>query len=102
MNKRFIKKLIIVSLFEWCASFLFSDCTSKYDCTTWSGANDIDNEGVFIWEHSGLPVSYTNWDDSNPDNINNPSNPIDCVDLFYNGEWNDRPCTILAAFVCEK
>ena len=102
MNKRFNEKLIIVSLFELCSSFLFSDCTSKYDCTTWSGANDIDTEGVFIWEHSGLPVSYTNWDDSNPDNINDPSNPIDCVDLFYNGEWNDRPCTILAAFVCEK
>ena len=78
------------------------DCTNKYECTTWCGANDIDNEGVFIWEHSGSPVTYTNWDSANPDNPTVPSKPIDCVDLFYNGEWNDRPCTILAAFVCEK
>nr|XP_022310935.1 perlucin-like protein [Crassostrea virginica] len=88
----------------WITQTLLKDvyCTNKYECTTWCGANDVDNEGVFIWEHSGSPVTYKKWDGANPDNPSAPSKPIDCVDLFYNGEWNDRPCAFLAAFVCEK
>ena len=89
-------------LISQCYSFLFSDCFDKYDCTTWSGANDRNTEGVFIWEHSGSPAIFTNWERTNPNNYQDPLEAKDSVDIFYDGEWNDRPCDMLAAFVCEK
>lgn len=82
--------------------FLPLDCTDKYDCTTWTGGNDIQTEGDFIWGASNTPFSYTNWDSINPDNSYDLSKPIDCVDMFYDGQWNDRPCDFQASFICER
>ncbi len=35
---------------------------------TWTGANDIQLEGNFVWESSGLPVTYFNWLGGEPNN----------------------------------
>ena len=78
---------------------LLSGCSSHiYQCTTWTGANDKQTEGVFLWENSGEMVTYTNWAPGNPDALE----MADCVDLFYTGEWNDRPCGYRNGFICEK
>lgn len=82
--------------------FLPLDCTDKYGCTTWTGGNDIQTEGDFIWGASNTPFSYTNWDSNNPDNSYDLSKPIDCVDMFYDGQWNDRPCDFQASLYLRK
>lgn len=79
-----------------------SDCTDKYGCTTWTGGNDIQTEGNFIWETSNTPFDYTNWDYKNTDNHYDLNKPVDCVDMFYDGQWNDRPCNFQASFICER
>lgn len=45
---------------------------------------------------------YVNWDGINPDNKDAINKPIDCVDMFYDGRWNDRPCYFQASFICER
>ncbi|XP_062566842.1 perlucin-like protein [Saccostrea cucullata] len=73
-------------------------CSNIYDCTTWIGGNDKATNGVYIWETSGLPVTYTNWIPGNPNN----EVIKDCMDIFYTGLWNDRPCTRQEGYICEK
>lgn len=82
--------------------YLFVDCTDKYDCTSWIGGNDIETEGQFVWGHSITPFTFTNWEPENPDDKNYQIKIRDCVDIFYDGQWNDRPCDFLANFICEK
>lgn len=82
--------------------YLFVDCTDKYDCTSWIGGNDIETEGQFVWGHSKTPFTYMNWDPDNPNDYEHEIKIRDCVDIFYNGQWNDRLCDALANFICEK
>lgn len=89
---------------HWVTSTLLKDvyCINEYFCTTWTGGNDIETEGVFVWGYSGTPVTFTNWDAWNPDDMHNPSEEIDCVEMFYTGQWNDKPCDSATSFICEK
>lgn len=89
---------------HWVTSTLLKDvyCSNEYFCTTWTGGNDIETEGVFVWGYSGTPVTFTNWDASNPDDWTNPLVEIDCVEMFYTGQWNDKPCDSATSFICEK
>ncbi|XP_061190434.1 aggrecan core protein-like [Saccostrea echinata] len=77
-------------------------CTDPYNCATWTGGNDRATEGVYVWEHSNTAIGFTNWDNINPDNYYAPNQEVDCIDMFYNGEWNDRPCAYLNGFLCER
>ena len=81
---------------------MLSGCENKYDCTTWTGANDIQTEKEFVWGNSFVKVNYSNWSPGNPDHRNINGKLKECVDMFYNGQWNDRPCDHLNAFICEK
>ena len=74
------------------------------------GANDIDVEGEFKWDHSGRNVSgniYTNWV-----NLYNEPNDYggieDCVVLSIDGafnigpaKWFDIPCEGPRKVICE-
>lgn len=55
------------------------------------GANDLDQEGNFIWEATGelLSNGYTNWAAGEPSNGNGNE---DCVYYIRNGQWNDCNC----------
>ena len=56
----------------------------------WIGANDIGNEGSFVWAEPPAPVNYTNWDAGQPDNAYGVEN---CVHMWLgDGKWNDLPC----------
>ncbi|XP_062578181.1 collectin-12-like, partial [Saccostrea cucullata] len=77
-------------------------CTDPYDCTSWIGGNDKEKEGVFVWEHSKTAIGFTNWGGMNPDNYVVPHKALDCIDMAYNGKWNDRPCNFLNVFLCER
>ena len=48
------------------------------------GFNDEDVEGTFVWVN-GEPVTYTNWNDGEPNNAGGE----DYAELYSNGGWND-------------
>jgi len=71
------------------------------------GLSDIIEESRFEWT-DGSPVTYTNWDDGEPNNEYHGGYE-DCVVLWLgywqeNSEflWNDYPCHYLESFVCKK
>lgn len=80
--------------------FFVGDCpTSLYkNCTAWTGGNDLDIEGKYVWDNSNTSFVFTNWYKFVPSN----GDIRDCIDIFKNGEWNDRPCSHLNHFICEK
>ncbi|XP_052695391.1 collectin-12-like [Crassostrea angulata] len=67
-------------------------------CTAWTGLNDRHIEGHYVWDHSNTSMVFTNWYKFVP----SKGDARDCVDILRNGEWNDRPCSFLNAFICEK
>ena len=67
---------------------------------TWTGANDIQSEGSFVWESSGLPLTYFNWLGGEP---NNSGGDEGCVHLRVAdaGQWNDEDCILPWPTMCE-
>lgn len=78
-----------------------SDCADPYACGTWTGGNDMSVEDSFVWRGSNAAFTFTNWYGSNPDDAST-TEKLDCVEIFYLGSWNDRPCPDLKPFICEK
>lgn len=67
---------------------------------TWIGLNDLETEGAMRWEGSVELGSYRNWASEQPDDFDGTE---DCVELLADGRgWNDRPCTDLRGYVCER
>jgi hypothetical protein len=61
------------------------------DIRYWIGFNDAAAEGAWVWS-SGEPVTYTNWDDFEPNNMAPPPWGEDYAVLNWNfatGGWND-------------
>ena len=78
--------------------FLFEILKGVGGDNFFTGANDIDEEGVWTYWHSGKPVTYVNWASGQPDNYKNE----DCMEInFELNAFNDRHCTANAKFVCE-
>ena len=73
------------------------------DCTAWTGLNDLDIEGRYIWDHSNASLTFTNWHPKEP-SLSKPEQALsrDCIDILRGGVWNDRPCTHLNWVICEK
>ncbi|XP_033726001.1 C-type mannose receptor 2-like [Pecten maximus] len=65
----------------------------------WTGANDLETEGVFVWEDNGVPVSYTDWEENNPNNYHNKQH---CVRFKESESWNDLYCYRLYAYACQR
>ena len=86
-------------------TFFSENCSkSRFeDCTAWNGLNDLDIEGTFIWDHSNASLSFTNWHTGEPSVAAPAQAPTrDCGDIFKGGTWNDRTCSHLNWFICEK
>ena len=65
----------------------------------WLGANDIQSEGNFVWESSGVPMTYSNWGINEP---NNAGGDEGCIHFYGNGLWNDNNCQkLLLPTMCE-
>ena len=74
----------------------------------WIGANDKDSEGNFTWV-SGKPLTYTNWDQDQPDDINANvgTASADCAQYYFrfveqSFAWFDRTCDTRLKSICEN
>ncbi|CAG2186837.1 unnamed protein product [Mytilus edulis] len=67
----------------------------------WIGANDIDQEGTWRWIYDKTTVEFTNWSKEEPNNYNGNEN---CADMAKRRsyKWNDRSCTSLLRYICER
>jgi hypothetical protein len=78
----------------------------------WNGGNDIATDDTWVWyddtnfwqgRANGAPVGglYTRWRAGEPNNGNGIE---DCATVDDNvaGTWDDRPCTQVHRFVCER
>lgn len=67
------------------------------------GGTDTENEGVWKWVN-GKTITYTNWNDSQPDNAGNEDNMWIYADSSKDNfcKWNDYPGTDWnIGFICE-
>ncbi|KAL1780483.1 pulmonary surfactant-associated protein D [Sigmodon hispidus] len=58
---------------------------------------DVDTEGKFTYP-TGEPLVYSNWAPGEPNNNGGAEN---CVEIFTNGQWNDKVCGEQRLVVCE-
>ncbi|XP_048195112.1 pulmonary surfactant-associated protein D [Perognathus longimembris pacificus] len=58
---------------------------------------DNDTEGKFTYP-TGEPLVYSNWAPGEPNNNGGSEN---CVEIFTNGQWNDKTCGEERLVVCE-
>nr|XP_022312036.1 C-type lectin domain family 17, member A-like [Crassostrea virginica] len=80
------------------------NCGSNiFNCAAWTGLNDLDIEGRYIWDHSNASLTLTNWHPKEP-SLSKPEQALnrDCIDILGGGGLNDRPCTHLNWVICEK
>ena len=65
----------------------------------WLGATDTSTEGSFIWTTSGLPLTFTDWFDFEP----NGGTVENCIGLYevQAGLWIDLPCEDAKRGICE-
>jgi len=67
------------------------DAVDDVDKNYWIGLTDIDDEGRFTWLSDDSEVGYNNWNNGEPNNLNDE----DCVHLRkgVSFEWNDSKCS---------
>ena len=64
----------------------------------WLGANDLVQEGTYVWEGSGLVMTYSKWAAGEP----NGGTSEDCVHMWGNvATWNDGNCDWAIFAMCE-
>ena len=66
----------------------------------WLGGNDIEQNGVFVWD-SGSDFIFDNWDDGQP---SDQLDKVDCMRSRGTGtwKWHDRDCGVPFKSICEK
>ena len=65
----------------------------------WLGVNDLAEEDVWVSEHDGRPVTFTNW---NWDEPNNDWGKEHCVSMVEGGKWNDIDCMGRQRGLCQR
>lgn len=88
----------ICSISDRCTSYFLNEA-----CTAWTSGNDMHTEGQFVWDHWNTTIGFFNWSPNNPSKkFPNQAQTRDCIDLYRDGTWNDRRCSYLNQFICEK
>uniref|UniRef100_A0A0A1XR54 Low affinity immunoglobulin epsilon Fc receptor n=1 Tax=Zeugodacus cucurbitae TaxID=28588 RepID=A0A0A1XR54_ZEUCU len=65
----------------------------------WLSGNRLEDEVTFLWGLGGVPVSYTDW---NPGEPNNMGGPQRCIKLFPVMTWDDEGCFAQWYAACQK
>ena len=58
----------------------------------WTGGNDIQSEGNYVWDSTGTGLDYTHWSSQEPMGNGN------CIEMWSDdegesaGKWNDALC----------
>ncbi|KAH0507548.1 Pulmonary surfactant-associated protein D [Microtus ochrogaster] len=68
-----------------------------YNKAAFLSMTDERTEGKFIYP-TGDSLVYSNWAPGEPNNNGGSEN---CVEIFTNGQWNDKSCGEKRLFVCE-
>ncbi|KAH9504526.1 hypothetical protein Btru_063050 [Bulinus truncatus] len=68
--------------------------------SAWIGANDIDQEGHFVWASDRSVINVSLWRNELPNNANNDE---DCVELYrtVTSPLNDKSCSVPLFFFCQ-
>ena len=87
-TKNNLRKLTLTSL----SVFHFKPFTKSFKDDSegvFKGATDADHEGSFIWDATREPITYRNWQNSQPDNFLSREH---CTHMSQYGQWNDLNC----------
>jgi hypothetical protein len=90
-------------------SWLFSVAVNIDSARWWTGANDRQVEGKWVWDDGtqfwsggvrGTAVSgrYSHWDTTEPNNVNGAE---DCGMMSSLNGWWDVPCSDPESYICE-
>ncbi|KAF4529630.1 hypothetical protein B566_EDAN011471 [Ephemera danica] len=60
------------------------------------GGNKMGTQCIYVWDN-GEPMTYTNWNTGNPAQ----QTTEECM-TWYDGKWNDLPCSWTKWFICEE
>ena len=64
----------------------------------WIGGSDKENEDSWSWSDGSL-WSFTKWFENQP---NNADGNEDCLQVYPDEKWYDRPCAENESFVCSQ
>ncbi|XP_051829791.1 pulmonary surfactant-associated protein D-like [Antechinus flavipes] len=73
------------------------EIVSTYKELAFLGMTDTKTEGKFIYP-TGEPLGYSNWNSGEPNNKGGGEN---CIEIFSDGKWNDKPCEEPHLIICE-
>ena len=90
-----------MSIFYLCIHFFVFFVYSNVNM--WIGCNDLTSTGSFVWIHNNQSVSFTNWQEGEPNNGGQVYIEHCCmIGYFKKGLWNDFPCDYNLKFICKK
>ncbi|XP_068544008.1 pulmonary surfactant-associated protein A-like [Anas acuta] len=68
----------------------------QYNSYAYLGIKENETSGQFEYMN-GTPLNYTNWYQYEP----NGKGTEKCVEMYTNGNWNDRKCNLYRLTICE-
>ncbi|XP_035185986.1 pulmonary surfactant-associated protein A2-like [Oxyura jamaicensis] len=68
----------------------------QYNTNAYLGIKESETSGQFEYMN-GTPLNYTNWYQYEP----NGKGTEKCVEMYTNGNWNDRKCNLYRLTICE-
>jgi hypothetical protein len=68
----------------------------------WLSADDLLQEGTWLWSRTNAPLTYTHWRDGKPDNGGNDGDEH-CLEMDrdHGYQWDDNNCEDMNHFICE-
>jgi hypothetical protein len=67
----------------------------------WTGGNDLETEGKWVWISHGCPIKFNGWKKNQPDNYKGIEHCA-FMSLIRAFQWVDTNCKKLSFYICEK